>query len=176
MLEEKAMEVKDYICTELEHISHATARVLDGLSQYETLWRPGPGSNSIALILYHSARFEDMIVHTQVLGQPLLWNTGKWYEKCHLSAEELDHSFTAEQVAAFTVPDFKDIRAYAEAVRAKTLDCVRNLTGEKFDKVLNISYLGDIKLGALFGLVAVHQSEHVGEMSFLRGLQRGMNK
>ncbi len=170
------MEVRDYIGTELEHLNQVTARILDGLSNYETLWRSGPGCNSIALLLFHNARFEDMVVQTRIIGKPMIWETGKWYEKCNLAVDEVPFGFTAEQVAAFTVPEFKDLRAYSEAVRAATLACIKNIAPEKLDKVLNMPHVGDITIGSLIALVVVHQAEHVGEMSYIRGLQRGMNK
>lgn len=170
------MEVKDFICTAFEHINHVTGRVLNGLSHSETLWRPGPGCNSIALILFHSARFEDMVVQTRILERAQIWETEKWYQKLNLPASENAAGYAAEQVAAFSVPDFKDLKAYSDTVRAQTIACIKSIPVEKLDKVINMPFLGEIKISSLLALIMVHQSEHIGEISYVRGLQRGMNK
>jgi hypothetical protein len=39
-----------------------------------------------------------------------------------------------------------------------------------------VSYLGDIAIGKLFARMIIHLSGHVGEMSYIRGLKRGLNK
>ena len=46
--------------------------------------------------------------------------------------------YTAEQVAAFVVPDLKDLFAYAEAVRKDTLEYLKGLKPKDFDKKVNL--------------------------------------
>jgi len=53
---------------------------------------------------------------------------------------------------------------------------LKGLTPDGFDKLINMPRLGDITIGAVFSLIAVHLAQHTGEISYLRGLQRGMNK
>jgi hypothetical protein len=169
------MDTKDYICTELDHLKRVTGRVLDGLSHDEAMWRPGSGCNSIALMLYHSARFEDMIIQTKIQNSTALWESEKWYERLKLPKDETGAGYTLEQVDAFSVPDFKDLRDYADAVRQRTVSCIKNIALENLDKVVQLPF-GEFTMGSLFALLIGHQAQHIGEMSYVRGLRKGMNK
>ncbi len=171
------MELRDIIQAGLDRVKEETMRVLDGLTPYEIWWRPGPGANSIGLILFHSARSEDMYVQTRIQGKPAMWESEKWYQKLHLPESERGAGFTsAEQVAAFPALEFKDLMAYAIAVRTRTLDYVKGMAPDGFNKIINVPRRGDIAIGSYLVLMMVHMAQHAGEISYLRGLQRGMNK
>jgi hypothetical protein len=168
------MEVSDYIRSELENLDRTTTRVLEGISYSEATWRPGPGCNSIALILYHSARFEDMI-QSKVINNREVWETEKWYEKLKLPPNDIGVFKTAEEVAAFSVPSIKDLQDYYKVVRIQALSAVKSITPERLDQVIHLPF-GEFSVSAMFVMTVSHQSQHIGEMSYLRGLQRGMNK
>jgi uncharacterized damage-inducible protein DinB len=170
------MELTTFIQDEFDRVSRATTRTVDSLSQYELMWRPGPEANSIGLILLHMARSEDIFVQARVQGKPQEWESEKWYEKLNFQAGDTGSGYTREQVAAFAVPELKDLLGYAEAVRTQTVQYLKGLTPDGFDKLINMPRLGDITIGAVFSLIAVHLAQHTGEISYLRGLQRGMNK
>ena len=169
------MEIREYILAELEHLSRVTGRVLDGINHEEALWQPGSGCNSIALMLFHSARFEDMVVHTRLQNKPMLWDAEKWYEKLNLPASETGAGYTIDRVDSFSVPDFKDLRAYAEAVREQTIVCIRSLPLDELEKPVKLPW-GELNIGSLIASMIGHQAQHLGEMSYVRGLKRGMNK
>ena len=170
------MEMRDFIKGALDRVKQGTVRAVDGLSHYELIWRPGPECNSIGLILFHQARFEDSFVQGRILGKPQVWESEKWYEKFNMPVSESGSGYTAEQIAAFPVPQLKDLLGYSDAARAKTLEYLKTAPGSDFDRVINMPRFGDVTVGALFMLVIVHQAQHVGEIAYLRGMQRGMNK
>jgi len=93
-----------------------------------------------------------------------------------MPASESGSGYTAEQAATFRVPELKDLLAYADAARAKTLEYLKTAPSNEFDRVINMPRFGDVTVGALFTLVIVHQAQHAGEIAYLRGMQRGMNK
>lgn len=170
------MEVRDFIQSGLDRVKQTTERAIDGLSHHELMWRPGPEANSIGLILLHAARSEDLFMQTRIQGKPQVWESEKWYQKLNLPASESGSGYSAEQCTAFSMPEQKDLLAYAEAVRVRTQDYVKGMTLDKFDKIINSPRLGDITIGAYLALMLVHAAQHAGEISYLRGLQRGMNK
>ena len=63
---------------------------------------------------------EDSSVH-RLQDKPQLWESEKWYQKFNKAINDGGAQHTAEQVAAFVVPDLKELLAYAEAVRKNTL-------------------------------------------------------
>ncbi|MFH0847537.1 MAG: DinB family protein [Chloroflexota bacterium] len=170
------MELTDFVQAALDRVSRATARVIDGLSQDEIGWQPNPEANSIGLVLLHAARSEDVFVQSRMRGKPQVWEIGKWFEEMHLAASDTVSGYTAEQVAAFKTPDVNLITAYSEAVRAETKEYLKTLTPGEFERTINVGQMGAVSIGNLFALNIVHIAQHAGEISYIRGLKRGINK
>ncbi len=170
------MELKDYIIIQLEGSKRMLNRVLDTLKQPELGWRPACGCNSIGLILFHVIRSEDSFIQARLQNKPELWESGKWYEKMNLPATEVGAHYTVDQVNAFQVPDLKDMMAYFEAVRQSTMDYVKGLKPADFDRKFTLPRFGETTVAAMLSIVTSHMSQHLGEMSYIRGIERGMDK
>ncbi|MFH1382086.1 MAG: DinB family protein [Chloroflexota bacterium] len=170
------MELKEYIQIELDEMKRAVMRVADGLSQEELVWRPSPECNPIGLILFHMARSEDSFIQLRIQGKPLLWESEKWHEKLNMPASETGSHYDGAQVNAFKPPLLKDLMTYYDAVRAKTEDCLKSVTADGFDRKFTMPRFGEVTVGGIFSIVVRHVNQHIGEVSYLRGLQRGMNK
>ena len=186
------MEMKELIQNGLENVKRGFDRALDGLTPAELKWQPRPDANSIGLILFHSIRTEDSSIH-MLQGKPQLWESEKWYQKFHKTINDGGAHYTAEEVAAFVVPDLKELLAYAEAVRKDTLEYLKGLKPEDLDRKVNLPPrpapiaistgrpspprppLNPI-VGSILLMLITHLSQHVGEISYIRGLQRGMDK
>jgi hypothetical protein len=147
---------------------------LNNLTKQELHWRPACGCNSMGLILFHVARGEDSLVLASLLGKPQLWESGKWYQKLNMAEGETGSRYTVEQVNSFSVPDLKDLQAYYDAVRAKTLDYLKGITSAEFDRKVKLSF-GEFSVAGVFSIVASHTNQHIGEMAYLRGLQKGLD-
>jgi hypothetical protein len=169
------MELKEYIKGELDGLKRNLTRVLDKLSQQELMWRPASGCNSMGLILFHIARSEDSFVQTRMQEKPQVWDSGKWYARLNMAENEPGSHYTCEQVNAFVVPNLKDLMEYYEAVRARTLEYLSTLPAEAFDRKVKLPF-GEFTVAGIFSLIVGHTSEHVGEISYLRGMLRGMDK
>ncbi len=169
------MELKDYIRREMEDLKKGVERTLNGLTQAEISWRPACGCNSIGLIIYHCARSEDSFISRDLAGRKQIWETSNWYKKMNMPLEDVGAHYTVEQVNSFKVPDLKDILAYWDEVRAATLKQLDSMTPEQFDKKVKMPW-AEFPAGAIFSLIFGHTSQHIGECSYLRGLQRGMDK
>jgi len=170
------MELQHYIGIELSGLKMAMGRALDSLTQQEVIWRPSSGCNSIGLILFHVARSEDSFIQGMLQEKPEIWKSEKWYEKLNLSADEEGAHYTVEQVNAFQVPELNDILAYYDAVRVRTKECLRGMKLEELDKKVTFPNVGELPTATIFSFLVAHTSQHTGEMSYLRGLQRGMDK
>lgn len=170
------METREFIQGALERIKQANTRVITDLRPEELMWQPGPECNSIGIILFHQARSEDGFVQGRLLGQPHVWEAEKWYQKLNLPVTETGSGFTLEQLAAFRLPDPTGLMAYADAVRASTLEYLKDKNNADFDKKITMPRGGDITIGSLFALIIVHLSQHIGDMAYVRGMQRGLNK
>jgi hypothetical protein len=188
------METKELIQIGLANVKRALDRTLDGLTPDEVKWHPKPDCNSIGLILFDIARSEDTSVQTRLRGKPQLWESEKWYQKLGKDVSDPGGHYTGEQVAAFVVPELKGLLEYAEAVRKQTLEYLKDLTPADYDKKVNLPPMGpppsaapagtaprpspyrDLTVASFLMMNVTHFAQHAGEISYLRGLQRGINK
>ena len=172
------MELREFIKMALGRVNQGTDRTLKDLTPAELKWQPKPEGNSIGFLLYHMARTEDRFVSANILEQPTEWISGGWAQK--LGIPETDsggYGYTPEMVAAFPVPSLPDLQAYAEAVRKKTNETLDSMTSEQTDRTVKVGGpFGDVPLGRLWAIIYSNVTQHAGEISYLRGLQRGVNK
>jgi hypothetical protein len=169
------MELKDYIKSELDGLKRNAGRVLNTLTQQEMMWRPACGCNSLGLILFHIARSEDSMVQAAIQGKKQLWETEKWFTKLNMAEGEAGAHYTIDQVNAFPVPDVKELMAYYDSVRAKTIEYLQGLTPDAFERKVKMPF-GEFSVAGVFSIIVSHTAQHVGEISYLRGLLRGMDK
>jgi hypothetical protein len=186
------MEMKELIQDGFENVKRVFDRTLDGLTSAELKWQPRPDANSIGLILFHSIRAEDHGIH-RLQGKPQLWESEKWYRTFNKTIDDGGAHYSAEQVANFSVPGLKELLAYAEVVRKDTLNYLKGLKPKDFDKKVNLppppaemavpagkSGPSWPPFNPIVGMMLMHEvthlSEHAGEISYIRGLQRGMDK
>lgn len=168
------MELKEYLLIEFQGLEHGIKRATDGLKHAEICWRPGNGCNSIGLILYHLARSEDMFVQTRLRQTTEVWEAGKYWEPLNVPKDEAGAHYTPEQVNSFPVSDLPETMKYYDIVRAETVKYIESLKPEDFDrKIVMGGPFGEMPAAAILSLVVSHSSQHIGEISYLRGLQRG---
>jgi len=169
------MQISDLVEAGLANVSRTSGRVLNGMTQQELAWCAKADCNPIGFIYFHMARFEDNFLLGRVLGKTPLWEPGKWYEKMNMPVEEDAGRFTSEKLATFKVPDIKVLQAYYDAVRAEVVQALRMMDSSQLDRIVKTPF-AEVPAGALLAMAITHQAEHAGEMSYIRGLQKGMNK
>jgi uncharacterized damage-inducible protein DinB len=170
------MELKEYIQNELNGQKRTSGRVLKELKQHEYEWRPSCGCNSIGLILFHVSRSEDQFL-SKIQGKPQLWDTEKWYDKLKMAQTEAGSHYTADQVDAFPCPDGANLAAYFEAVRAKAVGFLAGESAADLDQKITVTpFPGETTVAAMFSLIVNHAAGHFGEMAYIRGIQRGLDK
>jgi uncharacterized damage-inducible protein DinB len=171
------MEIKEYMLVQVESFKGSVDRMLNGLTQQEITWRPSSGSNSIGLILFHVIKSEDSTIQSTLQGKKMLWETEKWYEKLNLPVTEGGAHYTADQVNDFKVPMLKDLLAYMDAARAKTIEYVKKVDVKELDRTIKVVWgKGESTIGGVFAFHLAHVTRHIGECSYIRGLQRGIDK
>ncbi|MBI4332930.1 MAG: DinB family protein [Chloroflexi bacterium] len=169
------MELTDFVIEALNGIEQQITRSLDGLSHHELTWRPGPECNSIGLILFHTSRLEDTVVQARLQGKPEVWETGRCYQRMNLPAGATGHGHTVATLAAFVVPELREMVDYAKAVRARTIDYLKNVQPAELNRVISTPR-GDRTIRGTIGRMLTHIAEHAGDISYVRGIQRGLGK
>ena len=169
------MGIKEHIGMELDIIGNNIQRVLNGLSQEELAWRPAYGCNSIGLILFHIMRSEDSLIHAGFPENPEVWEIDEWYKRLNMDKTDRGSQYTIEQVNAFPVPKKDELLSYYPAVRTNTQEILEAMNESEFNRTFTMPHWGEISIAQLFFILVMHTSEHIGEISYLRGLQRGMD-
>jgi hypothetical protein len=182
------MEVIELIRSGLEQCKGGIDRTLNSLSADEINWHPKPDANSIALVLFHLARLEDSMIST-LSDKPSLWDNDKWYVK--LQKDQNDHGahYTADQVAKFTVSNVQDLVAYYDKARTRTLNFLKNVSANRLDDKVNMPVppppskdapprpaRPEPTVGRVLYMILSESVSHGGEISYIRGLKRGMDK
>jgi uncharacterized damage-inducible protein DinB len=167
------MDAKGLLLKSLEESHDYLTKALDGLTQEEATWSPSPECNSIAFILWHMIRVEDFFVSRVVQHGKELYETKKWQEK--LGTPTKAYGYTVEELQAWPTPKLEILREYADSVRENTLAFLNSLPTEKLSEVPRPDRSPD-SIGAILGHVTTEIALHAGQISYLRGVQRGLDK
>ncbi|MFC1985829.1 DinB family protein [Chloroflexota bacterium] len=167
------MEAKELILRSLEQSRGYLNKTLDGLTQEEVAWSPGAGCNSIAFILWHMTRGEDFFVNCVIQRGKALYEVEGWQEK--LGTPDKSYRYTVEELQAWPVPKLETLRGYANSVREKTLAFLNAIPAEKLSEVPSPERSAD-SVGAILGRMSTEIALHTGQIAYLRGLQRGLDK
>ncbi len=167
------MDAKELILKSLEESQGYLTNALDGLTQEEVAWSPGPECNNIAFILWHTARVEDFFVNRVIQREKELHEVEGWQEK--LGTPDKVARYTVEELQAWPVPKLEVLQEYANSVREKTLAFLKSATPEKLAEVPRPDRSPD-SIGASLGRISTEIALHVGQIAYLSGVQRGLDK
>ena len=142
----------------------------DGLTDEVATYRPDPGANSIAWLIWHASRIQDD--HVADLAQrEQVWP--QWREKFELPFGKwaTGYGHGPRDVAAVQVSG-ELLAEYHRAVHQLTLSYVDGLTAEELDRVVDTRW--DPPVTASVRLVSVigDTLQHLGQAAYVRGLAR----
>ena len=107
--------------------------LLTGLTEDEIRCSPAGGEHSIAWILFHLARIEDITMNMLVAGTSQLFTRDDWARKMNVdivhSANRMDQQSVAELSAKINI---KSLREYRIAVARRTREIVKKLQAKDF--------------------------------------------
>ena len=169
------MELKDFVEQALDEADTLLSRALDGLTVEELAWRPSREANSIGFLLWHSSRVEDGWIWRLNPSRPQVYEAEGWYEKFGTERRDSGHQYTAEQLERFTVPPLDQLLEYGKSVRNRTLHYLKEIPVGKLDEK-PIKDRPEYTIGGVFRHLVVELSQHIGQIAYLRGLRRGLNK
>ena len=166
---------KEFIKSVLTDLQSSLDTILGSLTQQEIAWQPEESLNSIGLILFHTFRTEDFFIQELVRKQTQVWEKDKWYEKFGYTAEERGRHYKEEQVKAFVTPELRLLLEYNDSVRSETDSYISDLTEQEYHRIVTTPR-GERPVSGFLNSIITHRAQHTGEISYLRGLQRGLNK
>jgi hypothetical protein len=172
---------------------------LNSLNGDQLRLRPYKRANSIAWLVWHMARCEDLM-NFIVAGQPQLLSGADWLSRFNLTRHDIGTGMNDEEVGSFTEKvDLSILKGYYRAVGQRTQEMVKTLKPEDLDDVPDSAYLsqklladgtakgniidfliwereGNVKGWWLVHLGLTHNHLHRGEALTIRGLQGIRNR
>jgi hypothetical protein len=153
-----------------ERIVEGGRDVVDGLTDDQLTWRPGPEANPIAWLVWHLARIQDDHV-ADVAGVEQVWTAQGFHDRFGLpfGPGDTGYGHTREQVAQVRA-DAGLLAEYLTAVHAQTTAYLATVTPDDLDRVVDTRWDPPVTLGARLVSVVNDDSQHLGQAAYVRGL------
>ena len=158
--------LRDLFTRILEHADELT----DGLSEATSSYRPVPGANSIAWLVWHSARVQDAQV-ADIAGIEEVWTGEGWVDRfgLDLPRDDTGYGHSAEQVGTVRA-DAELLAGYYRAVHAMTLDYVTTVTPEELARIVDTRWDPPVTAGVRLVSVVDDCAQHLGQAAYVRGI------
>ena len=169
------MEARELILKSLTESQGFLTRALDGLTQEESTWKPKAECNSIVFLAWHLARVENVWINRVIQQKEELYEAEGWREKLGTPAKESGYKYTLEQLQAWPVPKLELLWGYANSVREKTMAFLQSVNSEKLSEVI-VHGESSHTAGAILTHLLTEIALHVGQIDYLRGMLRGMDR
>jgi uncharacterized damage-inducible protein DinB len=169
------MEARELMIKSLAESQGFLNRALEGLTREEIVWVPRVECNSIAFLVWHLGRVEDIWINRVIQQKEEIYEAEGWQKTLATPAKESGYKYTLEQLQAWPVPKLEPLWRYANSVREKTLAFLQSVNSEKLSEVI---VHGDSShtIGAILAHLITEIALHVGQIDYLRGMLRGMDR
>jgi len=164
----------------------AVERVLNGLSEEQLRVRPREDLNSIAWILWHVARAEDIFLNPVLTGRSQVFDDG-WMKKLNVTRKDFGIGMKSPEVSELTrAIDLDAVREYRDAVGKRTREIIggfqpgdwegqvqqagvdRALAEGGFPAPVAQAFMGRPRAMVLTGIALFHPAGHFGEANTIR--------
>jgi len=158
--------LRDSFTRLIEHVDAIT----DGLTDEVSFYRPTADANSIAWLLWHSARVQDAQL-CDIAGIEQVWTRDGWVDRFDLDLPRDSHGYghTPEQVAKVRAP--ADLLAgYYHAVHRTTLEFVASVTPDELERIVDRRWTPAVTASARLVSIFDDCAQHLGQAAYLRGI------
>ena len=167
----------------------AAERALGGVSDAQMRVRPREDLNSLAWLLWHIARAEDIFVNRLIAGRPQVFDDG-WTKRLGISRPDFGIGMTSAEVSDVTqAVDLGALREYRDAVGRRTREIVGGFKdsdwsgdvattavqaaaaegafGSRAEQMVK-AFSGRPRTALLSGIALFHPAAHLGEAMTVR--------
>jgi hypothetical protein len=158
--------LRDSFTRLIEHVDAIT----DGLSDEALIYQPSPDANSIAWLLWHSARVQDAQL-CDIAGTEQVWTRDGWVDRFNLDLPKDSHGYghTPEQAAKVRAP-VEMLAGYYHAVHQMTLEFVASVTPEELARIVDKRWTPAVTASARVVSIIDDCAQHLGSAAYIRGI------
>jgi hypothetical protein len=164
-------------------------RAFAGLSDDQLRLRPREDLNSLAWLMWHIARAEDIVVNQALAGRPQVFDAA-WMKRLGITRRDFGIGMTSPEVTELTQQvDLGALREYRDAVGRRTREVVGGFTAQDWDgpvaaegveraaadgafgartEALKKAVPGRPRSAVLSGIALFHSVGHMGEAATVR--------
>ena len=159
--------LRDAFTRLIEHVDQIT----EGLTDEESGYRPAPNANSIAWLLWHSARVQDVQL-ADVAGVEQVWLRDGWVDRfgLDLPRDDTGYGHGPDDVAKVRAPADL-LSGYYHAVHQLTLQYVAGVTAEELARVVDTNWDPPVTASARLVSIIDDCAQHLGQAAYVRGIQ-----
>ena len=158
--------LRDAFTRLIEHVEDLT----DGLTDEVAFFRPTGTANSIAWLIWHSARQHDaQLCH--IAGIEQVWTRDGWVDRFGLDLPRDAHGYghTPEDVGKVRVS--ADLLAgYYHAVHKATLEYIASVTAEELSRVIDTNWTPPVTASVRLVSIIDDSAQHLGQAAYVRGI------
>jgi hypothetical protein len=144
---------------------------VDGLDLTTLTKSPTSGANTIAWLVWHSARVQDHHV-SELLDTDQIWISGEWARSFGLDPDPSNTGYghTATDVATVRPVRPEVLLEYLDATDRRCRTLFERVTPAELDRIVDRRWDPPVTLGVRLVSVADDCLQHVGQAAYLRGL------
>jgi hypothetical protein len=145
--------------------------VVEGLTPEVLAFRPDPGANSIAWLVWHLTRVQDDHV-ADVAGTEQVWTSGGWAERFGLPFDPTATGYgqSTDEVAALGAATAENLIAYYDAVHEQTVAFMKGIADPDLERIVDTRWDPPVTLGVRLVSVVDDDLEHAGQAAYVKGL------
>ena len=152
-------------------------RALDGLSDDELRWKPTLHANSIDWMVWHMARVEDNLVNVVLQKRDPIWERDAWGKRLSIPYTGAGAGMTMDEIRAMGRIDVPKVMEYYRTIRTETSDYFANVMLEDdLSRIIEHTNFRGWTGAQILGRLLCEEAEHLGQIEYLRGMMRGLNK
>jgi hypothetical protein len=164
MSDDAARELlRDSFTRLIEHVDEIT----DGLTDEQANYRPSPSANSIAWLIWHSARVQDIQL-APIAGFEQVWTAGGWVDRFGLDLPRNDSGYGHGPAEVAKVHASADLLAgYYRALHEATLTFVAKVTAADLAKIVDDNWDPPVTASARIVSIIDDCAQHLGQAAYL---------
>lgn len=157
--------LRDSFTRLIEHVEEVT----DGLSEDLGAWQPVEGANSIAWLVWHSARGQDLQL-CDIAGTEQVWTRDGWKERfgLDLPGNDMGYGHTPEEVAKVRAPA-ELLAGYYKAVHKVTLEYIASVDDAELQRIVDDSWDPPVTASARLVSIIDDCAQHLGQALYIKG-------
>jgi len=165
------MNTQDLLVESYGRIRQLVHQAAEGVDGERLAYRPEPGANSIAWLVWHLTRIQDDHV-AEIAGVDQVWVTSAWAAALGMEPDpaNLGQGHTPEDVAAISPADATPLLGYHDQVMDRSIEYLSGANAAELARIIDHSYTPPVSVGVRLVSVLSDNIQHAGQARYLRGI------